>query len=251
MCVCGFVGANPAQLLAIGECSGRFSTTEDDCECSGAPCVSSDTNHQDLCSASQQASFFPGRPMVCACVCACLSACVCVCMFVCLCVCVCVRARLASRNNCASLHLFRFHRIDVFIPKTQLIGGFSIYNAPPPIRSGGTTSLDIAVKHSSYPPTAWMHGVSWNRPLPNRSPCTTLFTPLPSPSLLHVVAVPRGGRVSYSGWRGCSFGCSQANRTCLACCRWNWHHVRLQQRERVCVCVRVCERLYVSEWVCE
>eukprot|EP01147_Barroeca_monosierra_P001818 gene1818-4917_t len=45
--------------------------------------------------------------------------------------------------------------IDLFIPGTSLIGGYSIYTCPP--KSGLALDIDIAVKYSNHPATKWMH----------------------------------------------------------------------------------------------
>ncbi|EGD72999.1 hypothetical protein PTSG_04708 [Salpingoeca rosetta] len=46
--------------------------------------------------------------------------------------------------------------LDVFIPGTDMVGGYSIYTAPP-LLSHGVKHLDMAVKYARHPPTKWLH----------------------------------------------------------------------------------------------
>lgn len=51
-------------------------------------------------------------------------------------------------------HLCVLHRVDLHIPNEDIVGGYSI--SSPPHQLAEDYSIELAIKHSDYPPTLWM-----------------------------------------------------------------------------------------------
>jgi len=47
------------------------------------------------------------------------------------------------------------HRVDLFIPGVEKVGGFSMTSSPKKLSEEG--SLLLAVKYSDHPPAKWVH----------------------------------------------------------------------------------------------